>query len=209
MVEEDAVRGVHAAALAVVHGDPVGIHLRGTAGAAGPEGGSLGLGNFLHLPIHLGAGGLVETGFDAGLAHGFKDARGAETGDVARVFRDVEAHAHVALRAEMVDLVGFEVVDEFHEIHRVGEVAIVEKKAHAVDVGALIEVVNACGVEGARAADDAMDFVAFVEKKVGEAGAVLAGDACDERFFHGFEIVVLGRWGLGGTLHFAGGNDKR
>jgi hypothetical protein len=47
-----------------------------------------------------------------------------------------------------------------------------------------VNVVNARRVESARPADDAMDFVAFVEKKVGEIAAVLSCDAGDECFFH-------------------------
>ncbi len=51
-------------------------------------------------------------------------------------------------------------------------------------------MVDACGVERARAADDSVDLVAFVKKKIGEVGSVLSGDACDECFFHaGFEVA--------------------
>ena len=184
VVEEDAVGGVHAIALAVIHGDPVGIHFGGAVGTAGPEGGGFGLGNFLDLAIHLGAGGLVETGGDAGLAQGLEDAGGADAGDIASVFGDVETHAHMALGAEVVNFIGFEVVDELHEIHAISEVAVVEKKPGAVDVGVGVDVIDAGGVEGAGAADDSMNLVAFVEKKVGEVGSVLTGDACDECFFH-------------------------
>ena len=40
------------------------------------------------------------------------------------------------------------------------------------------------GVEGAGAADDAVDFVAFLEQQIGEIAAVLPGDAGDECFLH-------------------------
>ena len=47
-------------------------------------------------------------------------------------------------------------------------------------VGVGVEVVDAVGVEGAGAADDAVDFVAFGEQEFGEVAAVLAGDAGDQ-----------------------------
>ena len=54
-----------------------------------------------------------------------------------------------------------------------------------LDVGILIDVIDALGVEEGRAAFDAVDFVAFFQKEFREVGTVLAGDACDECFFHG------------------------
>jgi len=184
VVEKDAIRGVHAVALAVVHRDPIGIHFCRAVGTARPEGGFFRLRHGLHLAEHLGARGWVETGGNAGLAQGFEDTRGADAGDIAGVFGNVETHTHMALCAEMVDLVGLEVVDELYEIHAISEVAVMEKKPGAVDVGVGVDVVDAGGVESARAADDPMDLVAFVKKKVGEVAAVLACDACDECFFH-------------------------
>jgi glutaminyl-peptide cyclotransferase len=44
-------------------------------------------------------------------------------------------------------------------------------------------VVDAVGVEGAGAADDAVDLVALGQQELGEVGAVLAGDAGDECAF--------------------------
>jgi hypothetical protein len=54
-----------------------------------------------------------------------------------------------------------------------------------------VDVVQAAGVEGAGAADDAMHLVAFGQEELGQAcaersrsiGAVLAGDAGDEGLF--------------------------
>ena len=44
-----------------------------------------------------------------------------------------------------------------------------------------IEVIDARGVEGRRAPDQAVDDVALVEQLLGQIGAVLAGDTRDER----------------------------
>jgi hypothetical protein len=48
-----------------------------------------------------------------------------------------------------------------------------------------VEMLDARRVERGRAADEAMDFVALTEEKLGEVGAVLAGDTGDEcALFH-------------------------
>jgi hypothetical protein len=65
-------------------------------------------------------------------------------------------------------------------------------------VGVAVEVLDPLGVEGAGAADDAVDEVALGEEELGEVGAVLAGDAGDESDFaavvrHGASIVVRGQ----------------
>jgi hypothetical protein len=86
---------------------------------------------------------LVETGGDAGLAQGFEDTRGADAGDIAGVFGNVETHTHMALRAEMVNLVRLEVVDELHEIPAISEVAVVEKKPNSINVWVRIYMINA------------------------------------------------------------------
>jgi hypothetical protein len=59
-----------------------------------------------------------------------------------------------------------------------------EEEADAVNMAILVEVIDAACIEGACAADDAVDFVALVEEEIGEVGTVLAGDAGDERSFH-------------------------
>jgi len=83
----------------------------------------------------------------------------AQSYDVAGVLRHVERHAHMRLRPEVVDLVRLEVVEQLHHLHRVGEVAVVEKQLHAIDVRVLVKVVDATGVERRGAAHDAVDLV--------------------------------------------------
>ena len=55
-------------------------------------------------------------------------------------------------------------------------------------MGILVDVVDALGVEERGTAFDAIDFVTFLEQEFREVGAVLAGDSCDECFFHGGEV---------------------
>ena len=90
----------------------------------------------------------------------------------------------MALRAEVVDLVGLELVEQLHHLHRVGEVAVVQEEPHAVHVGIAVEVVDPAGVEGRGPPDDAVHLVALFEQQLREIGAVLARDAGDEGFLH-------------------------
>ena len=91
----------------------------------------------------------------------------------------LEAHRHVALRAQVVDLVGLHLLDDADQVGRVGQVAVVQVEALVVDVRVLVEVVDAVGVEQRGAALDAVNLVALLEQELGEIGAVLAGDAGD------------------------------
>ena len=89
----------------------------------------------------------------------------------------------VALGAEVVDLVRPDAVDERGQAGGIGEVAIVEGERESGFVRVVVEVVDAAGVEGAGAADDAVDVVALRQEELGEVGAILPGDAGDERCF--------------------------
>ena len=62
VVEEDAVAGIHAVGLAVVHGDPVGIHLGHRIGRARVERRGFRLRDLLDQAVELGGGCLIEAG---------------------------------------------------------------------------------------------------------------------------------------------------
>jgi hypothetical protein len=51
-------------------------------------------------------------------------------------------------------------------------------------MGILVDGVDAPCVERARASDDPIDLVAFLEKKFGQIRPVLAGNAGEQRFLH-------------------------
>ena len=48
------------------------------------------------------------------------------------------------------------------------QVAVVQEEADAVDVRVLVKMIDARRVEGARATDDAVDFVTFLEQQIRE-----------------------------------------
>ena len=91
----------------------------------------------------------------------------------------------MALGAQVVDLVGLDRVEVARERRGIGQVRVVEVQAGAGGVRVLVEVLDAPGAEGARAAHQAVDLVALGEQQLGEVRAVLAGDAGDEGLLRG------------------------
>ena len=197
MVEQDAVAGVHAVGLAVIHHDPVGVELGHGVGAARVEGRGFLLGDFLHQAIQLGCAGLVEAGFflQPEDADGFEQAQRAQAVHVGGVFRAFKANSYVALRTQVVDLVRLGFLHDADQVAAVAEVAVVQVKAGVVNVRVLVDVVHALGVELAAAALDAVHDVALFQQQLGEVRAVLAGDAGDEGDFGlGCGVGVGGHW---------------
>ena len=82
----------------------------------------------------------------------------------ARVFRNVEAHPHVALRPEVINFVRFQLVEQLHQINRIGQVAVMQEQPHAVDVRVGVEMIDPRCVKRARTTNDAVHFVAFFEQ---------------------------------------------
>jgi hypothetical protein len=190
MIEVNPAGSVQAIALAVDTGHPVGIELSGGVGTARLKGSELALRGRSGAE-DFGAGGLIEARLAAAAADGFEKAGGAKSRDVAGVFGNIEADAHVALRGEVVEFVRGKCVDEAENPFGARQVAMMEEEAGARLVGVLIDVIDALGVESARAADDAVDFIAFGKEELGEIGAVLSGDAGDEGAFHRIEFRLL------------------
>ena len=85
----------------------------------------------------------------------------AERVGIRRVFRRLERHRDVALRREIVDLVGLDFLHDADEVGRIRHVAVVHEEAHFRLVRIVVEVIDACGVEGRGPALDAMDDVAL------------------------------------------------
>ena len=90
----------------------------------------------------------------------------------------------MALRRQVVELVGLHLLHDVDEAGGVGEVAVVQDELLMLDVRILVEVVDAGGVEQGGAPLDAVDLVALGEQQFGQVGAVLPGDASDQRLLH-------------------------
>jgi hypothetical protein len=191
VVEEDAVAGIHAVGLAVVHRDPVGVELGHGVGAARVEGGGLFLRNLLDESVEFRGAGLIEAGLllQAKDADRLQDPERAQRIRVGGVFRFLEADGNVALRGEVVNLVGLHLLDDAHQARAVGHVAVVQRETTVLLVRILVEVIDAVGIEQRGATLDAMHLVALVEQELGEIGTVLAGHAGDQcDFLHGFGV---------------------
>ena len=198
VVEEDAVAGVDAVGFAVVDADPVGIHFCYGVRRTRVERSGLLLGGLLDEAVELAGAGLVELCFlfEAEDADGFEEAEGAQGVGVGGVLWLFEGDLDVGLGAEVVDLVGLDLLDDLDEGRGVGEVAVVEKEFGMGLVGVFVDVIDASGVEEGGAALDAVDLVAFGEEEFGEIGSVLSGNSGDEGFLQSAILLRVPGWAL-------------
>src|SRR3979411_2564719 len=87
----------------------------------------------------------------------------------------------MTLRGEVVDLGRPDLLHQPDQVGRIRHVAIVQEKRHIAGVRVFVEMIDARGVERRRPPLDAMDRVAEAKQVFGEIGAVLAGDASNQR----------------------------
>ena len=116
----------------------VGVDLGASVGAAWLEAGALVLPG-LGAAEHLRAAGLVEADLFAAVLHvaadGLQQPDDPHAHHIHGIFRLVEAHPHVALGAQVVDLVGLHVIEDVAQGARVGEIAVVQ-----MEVGLLVRI---------------------------------------------------------------------
>ena len=80
-------------------------------------------------------------------ADGFEQAQRADRIGIGGIFRRLEAHMHMALRRQIIDLVGLGLLNQADQVGGVGQVAIVQEQARLVLVRVEIEVIDARRVE--------------------------------------------------------------
>lgn len=104
----------------------------------------------------------------------------------------------MTLGPEVVDFIWLKHVEKFDEVCGVTQITVVEKKPHAVNVGILIEMVDALSVESACTTDDAVHFISFLQEELSEVRTILASDTSDESFLQCFlrmfMLSSLPRW---------------
>ena len=115
------------------------------------------------------------------VAHRLDQPQGPDGDDLGGIFRDVERDLDVALGAEVVDFVGIDGFEHPPQSRTVGQVAIVQGQPGAADMGIVVEMIDAIGVEEACAPHHAVDFISFRKQEFAEVGAVLPGNAGDQR----------------------------
>ena len=180
MVEQLTIDGEHVVGLAVVLGDPVGVHLRRAIRRARVELGLLVL-RRRGSTEHLAGRRLVEANARIRGADRLKHVQGADAGGLGRVGRLVERDAHVRLGREVVDLLRVDLPHQLLHAGGIGDVAVVQMEVLAGDVVVMVQVVDARPIEGAGPANDAVHLVALVQQLLGHVRAVLTGHARDER----------------------------
>jgi hypothetical protein len=170
--------------VSVVDGDPVGVEFRHAVGAAGIERGGLPLRGLDHLAVHLRGRSLIEANLIADgvleVANRLEQPQDPDGGHIGRVGRLVEADADVALGGEVVDLRRADLPNQPGQAVAIGHVSMMEHQGSLHLMNVAVQVFDPLGAEGARPADEPVDFVALVEQEFGEVRAILACDAGDE-----------------------------
>src|SRR6185437_4013061 len=152
MVEENAVADEEPIGFAIIHRIPMRRDLAYSIRAAGIERRRFALRRLRH-PEHFRRARLIEARLAATdrrvIAQRFEQAQGAYGDRLAGIFRHLERDHHVALRAEIVDLVGFDLLKDAAQRRAVGQIAVVQRKISAADVRIVIKMIDAIGVEEA------------------------------------------------------------
>jgi hypothetical protein len=145
----------------------------------------------LHQPEQLGGGRLVEARPvpQPEQAYGLEEPQRSQRVRVAGVFRLLERDGDMALRREVVDLIGLDLLDQPNEVGGVGHFAVVQEEAHAGLVRVPIEMVDPRRVEKRAAPAYAVNDVTLLQEQLCKVGAVLAGDAGDQRLFAVVDFV--------------------
>ena len=173
VVEQDPARRVQVVGLAVVHGDPVAVHLGHAVRRTRIEGRVFVLGHLEHLAEHLARARLVVANIRIDDPDGIEDARHAEGGGFTGEDRLRPRRLHERLRREVVDLLRPVLAEDAEHRHFIEQIA-----RHELD--AVLDVRDSLEVDGAAAPHHADDLVALGQQQFREVRAVLAGDAGDE-----------------------------
>ena len=187
VVEEDPAAGEQAVRLAVVHRDPVGVELGRAVGGARVERRGLALGHLPDPAEHLARGRLVEP-HPPGQPQQpdrFQQPERPQAVGVARVLGGLERHLHVALRRQVVDLVGLHLLHQPRQVGRVGHVAVVQVEARGLQARVVVQVVHPLGVQRRRPPLDPVHLVALRQEQLRQVRPVLPRHARDHRPLHG------------------------
>jgi hypothetical protein len=127
VIEENSVYSKKAVAFAGVYGHPVAVDFCASVRAARTKRGFV-LRALIRLAVHFAAGRVVQPCGNSSFTDGVEQAGRSERGDVAGVFRDVETHADVTLRAEVINLIGGDAVKQLGEAAGVGKIREVHEE---------------------------------------------------------------------------------
>ena len=198
VIKQDAVAGIQAVGLAVVHGDPVGIKFGHAIGRTRIKRRGFPLRGLAHQAIQFRGRGLIKAGLVAQIQDPdrLQQPQGPERVRIGRIFRLLEGNGHMALRGQIINLVGPGLLYDANQAAGVGHVPIMDDKIPVRDMRVLVEMIDALGIDQGGAALDAVHLIALFEQKLGEIGAVLTGDTRYQGTFrHGwFARGCVGAW---------------
>ena len=111
---------------------------------------------------------------------GLENPKGAQRIGIGCVFRCLKTDRHMALGAQVVDLIGLDLLDDLDQIAAVREISVVENQSGIHIVGILVQMIDPAGVEAAGPSFDPMNDVSLLQQQFGQVTAVLAGDSADQ-----------------------------
>ena len=124
---------------------------------------ALALRRFLGEPVELRRRRLIETRLvgQAEEPDRLEHSQRSHRVDVGRVFRALERHGDVTLRAEVVDLVRLNFLEDARQVAAVGQIAVVQHEVAAAEVRILVDVVDPFGVQRRGATLDPVHLVSL------------------------------------------------
>jgi hypothetical protein len=84
---------------------------------------------------------------------------------------------------QIIDFAGLYLLHDAYEVGGIGQITIVQNEFPIRFMGVLVEMIDTPGVETRRSALDAVNLVAFLEKKFGQIGAILPRDTSNQCHF--------------------------
>ena len=99
---------------------------------------------------------------------------------LASVLRDFKTHLYMTLCAEMIYLIGIQVIDNIRYLFPIGQVTIVKMQPRILDMRIDIDVVNSHSVERARTSYDSVNLITLRKEKFSKIRTILSGDSGDE-----------------------------
>ena len=115
------------------------------------------------LAEKLGRRGLVKLALQPRFTNCLEQPHGPESAHLPRVLGNVEAHAHVALSAKVVDSVRLDHPENLVQRARIVQVAVDQPEPYAGLVWIPVQVIDTVGVEARRTPDEAINLVVLGE----------------------------------------------
>ena len=157
---------MNAIGFAIVHHDPVAVELGHAIGRARIERGGFTLGHFLHQAVKFRGRSLIEAGllFQTQNADRLKQTQRADSVGIRGVLGGFKADLHMALGGQIVDFVRLGLLNDADQVGRIRQIAVMQVKAGAFNMGIFVNIFDTAGVERRRAALNAMNFIALFQQ---------------------------------------------